>query len=185
MNWDAIGSVAEVFGAVGVIISLLYLAGQVRQSNREMRSSTSQNFLSSFNALTEFSTSSEYGAKLFHRWSTGKMEDANASERYAYRFFMLKMHRLYEHAYLQHKAGLLADDVWSGLRIQIAMIMAMPGVRQSWKPQKRLLNAEYVSFVESLVDESTRIATDYSDAWGSIKPEWAPVVADHRGSTDE
>jgi hypothetical protein len=34
MNWDAIGAIAEVVGAAGVIITLLYLALQIRRSNR-------------------------------------------------------------------------------------------------------------------------------------------------------
>jgi hypothetical protein len=34
MNWDAVGAIAELTGAIGVIASLLYLAGQVRSSNR-------------------------------------------------------------------------------------------------------------------------------------------------------
>ena len=30
MNWDAIGAIAELLGAIGVIASLLYLARQMR-----------------------------------------------------------------------------------------------------------------------------------------------------------
>jgi hypothetical protein len=30
MNWDAIGAIAELLGAIGVIASLVYLAGQIR-----------------------------------------------------------------------------------------------------------------------------------------------------------
>lgn len=34
MNWEAIGAVGEVVGAVAVIATILYLAAQVRMSNR-------------------------------------------------------------------------------------------------------------------------------------------------------
>lgn len=34
MNWNAIGAIREILGAVGVIISLVYLAGQIR-GNRQ------------------------------------------------------------------------------------------------------------------------------------------------------
>ena len=37
MNWEAIGAVGEILGALGVIITLLYLAGQIRQNNRQIR----------------------------------------------------------------------------------------------------------------------------------------------------
>ncbi len=32
MNWDAIGAIAELLGAIGVIASLVYLAAQIRKS---------------------------------------------------------------------------------------------------------------------------------------------------------
>ena len=34
MNWDAIGAIGEVVGALAVLITLIYLANQIRQSNR-------------------------------------------------------------------------------------------------------------------------------------------------------
>ena len=34
MNWERTGPLAEVVGAAGVIVSLLYLATQVRAGNR-------------------------------------------------------------------------------------------------------------------------------------------------------
>ena len=39
MNWEAMVAVAEITGAVGVIASLVYLAIQVRQNTRWLRSS--------------------------------------------------------------------------------------------------------------------------------------------------
>ena len=40
MNWDAIGAIAELLGAVGVIASLVYLAGQIRHSREQMSQNT-------------------------------------------------------------------------------------------------------------------------------------------------
>jgi hypothetical protein len=39
MNWDAIGSIAEVVGALAVLITLIYLAVQTRDNVKVMRSS--------------------------------------------------------------------------------------------------------------------------------------------------
>ena len=36
MNWEAIGAIGEVLGAVGVILTLGYLAFQIRQNNRHL-----------------------------------------------------------------------------------------------------------------------------------------------------
>ena len=41
MNWEAIGAVGEILGALGVIITLVYLATQIRQNNRSLLQSNS------------------------------------------------------------------------------------------------------------------------------------------------
>ena len=35
MNWDAIGAVGEIVGASGVIISVIYLALQIKKQTKE------------------------------------------------------------------------------------------------------------------------------------------------------
>ena len=37
MNWDAIGAGAELIGATGVIITLIYLAMQIRQNTNQLK----------------------------------------------------------------------------------------------------------------------------------------------------
>ena len=40
MNWDAIGAIGEIVGASAVVISLVYLASQIRIQNRESRAAS-------------------------------------------------------------------------------------------------------------------------------------------------
>ena len=35
MNWEMINAVGQMLGAVGVIISIVYLAAQIRNQNKE------------------------------------------------------------------------------------------------------------------------------------------------------
>ena len=37
MNWDAVGAVAELVGALGVLVTLIYLAMQIRQNTESMQ----------------------------------------------------------------------------------------------------------------------------------------------------
>ncbi len=53
MNWDAIGAIAELLGAVGVIASLVYLATQIRQSRSQMGLNTTALRASSQQAVSE------------------------------------------------------------------------------------------------------------------------------------
>ena len=40
MNWDALGAIGEIVGALGVIATLAYLAVQVRQNTGAIRGAT-------------------------------------------------------------------------------------------------------------------------------------------------
>jgi hypothetical protein len=42
MSWDGIGAVGELVGALGVIVSLVYLAAQIRQNSQVVRTATRQ-----------------------------------------------------------------------------------------------------------------------------------------------
>lgn len=44
MNWEAVGAIAELLAAVGVIVSLLYLAAQIKQNTQSVQASTFQDF---------------------------------------------------------------------------------------------------------------------------------------------
>ena len=53
MNWQAIGAVGEIGGAVGVILTLIYLAGQLRQNTNALRSASYEHWNSVSTAYTE------------------------------------------------------------------------------------------------------------------------------------
>ena len=40
MNWEAIGAVGEVLGAVAVVLTLIYLSLQIRQNTKAMKGAT-------------------------------------------------------------------------------------------------------------------------------------------------
>ncbi len=51
MNWDALGAIGEIFGAAAVLITLLYLAAQVRQANVKATFETTREIMAQFNDL--------------------------------------------------------------------------------------------------------------------------------------
>ena len=49
MNWVAIGTIAEVIGAVAVVASVIYLALQVRENTRRSAEQTVATAIDAFN----------------------------------------------------------------------------------------------------------------------------------------
>lgn len=53
INWEAIGAIGEVVGAVAVVISIIYLALQIRQSGRIGRFTAHQTLSESLSSIME------------------------------------------------------------------------------------------------------------------------------------
>ena len=49
MNWEAISAVGQIVGAAGVIISVIYLAQQVRSNARQTRPASMRSMSDAFN----------------------------------------------------------------------------------------------------------------------------------------
>jgi hypothetical protein len=41
VNWEALGAIANLFAAIGVIATLIYLSIQIRQNNNQLRGADS------------------------------------------------------------------------------------------------------------------------------------------------
>ena len=101
MNWEAIGAVAELIGAVGVIGSLVYLAVQIRQNTRSLRASAYQ-------AITghvgDINRALFENAEVAHIVDVGSQDRAKLSPEERRRFNAYQMMRFmhYDNLYHQH-----------------------------------------------------------------------------------
>ena len=53
MNWDAIGAVGEIVGALAVVLTLAYLAKQIKQSVRTSHASTNRELQVAFEGIND------------------------------------------------------------------------------------------------------------------------------------
>ncbi len=53
MNWDAIGAIGELYGALAVVLTLGYLAAQVRQNSQGMKVAAKLDIEKSFGEYTD------------------------------------------------------------------------------------------------------------------------------------
>lgn len=87
MNWEAVGAIGEVVGAVAVISTLIYLAVQVRQNNRNLAEATSASISQSFASINSRISSDEKFAELFIR-GRNDIDSLNPVELERFRAFV-------------------------------------------------------------------------------------------------
>ena len=153
MNWDAIGAIGEIIGAGAVVISLMYLASQIRIQNRESKNSTIVQLTEQWNALLTFTSQSDEQAKV---WVDG-LKGGKLSEVERVRFYAIAssfMH-ISESLYLQHLDGRLDLRVWRGLEGRLNDVAATPGMRQFWAARKNWFSVEFGEYIEAKVSPNS------------------------------
>ena len=110
MNWDAIGTIAEVAGAVAVVLTLLYLAIQIRQSTTATRAGTSSYIDGALaRILAPLRDNPEFAAV----WLKGckDLESLDEIERLRFTSHLLDMLNLAEHIHQLEKQGLSGTHI--------------------------------------------------------------------------
>jgi hypothetical protein len=145
MNWEAIGAIGEIGGALAVLLSLIYLAIQIRQNTRMMRSSAKQQLTAgSQNLIYKAIDNSDAWVKL----TSG--EQASSPEEDARMSLLVRaMLRGFEAQTYQYHAGLLEKDEWRALRAAIVGMCTLPGVAKYWEELKPHMSERLRTVVEA------------------------------------
>ncbi len=124
MNWDAIGAVAELLGAVAVFTSLVYLAVQTRQNTKALRSAAFHQVRDSFSEVSLAMSQDPELLSLVARSLRG--EEISEAEQIQLYFLYTTMTRRGESAFFQSNEGTLQSESWVGIRATLLGLLANP-----------------------------------------------------------
>lgn len=159
MNWDAVGAIAELVGAVGVIASLAYLALQIRQNTqhidfntRAIRSSTFQNFSDTFGGFEDLLLENEDLGRVWIAGISGELE-AHDGERIQFNNLAHKFFRMYEVLFLQYQSGLVETSLFESAHRFPDQLLMRRGLRSYWANNRRRYSDEFVGYIERRLEE--------------------------------
>ena len=157
MNWDAIGAVGEIVGAAAVVLSLAYLAIQIRLQNRESQVTAVTHLTEQWNSATL--AVAQYG-ELAKIWTAGLRGDALPENERA-RFFGISSSVLHvsEGLYLQKIDGRLDPRIWNGVDSRISDLLSTPGFQEFWRIRESWFSREFSEFVADRIATSDKLRT--------------------------
>ena len=132
MNWEAIGAIGEIVGALGVIISLIYLATQIKRSDQTARAESLQSVLDGYRDRSVVpSFMNPEIPDLFAKGLT-HFEELEPSEKR--RFFYLFAENIFQtqQAMQLFHRGLLPKVDYDAWLYYIATLVQTPGGKQVW-----------------------------------------------------
>ena len=148
---EFLGCIAGVVAAIGVVLTLLYLARQSHQNTDQMRSQIAHGIME---ALREQGESQKHAveAEIYSRGERG-LDQLTDAERYLFSKISRGYFRVFEEAYFHHKVGRLEDVYWDILWGQFSLALEVPGIRQDWE-QMAGFSPEFKDFGNSLLVNS-------------------------------
>lgn len=149
MNWEAIGAIGEVVGALGVIATLGYLATQIRQNTASVRASTLQDMSEASASFLGLIASDNELSRIFVA-GLADLEALTAEDRVRFHFAIFSFLRRTESFQKQASENRVRPDEWAGIRGSCLATMSRPGARVWWAEHSERFNP---SFIEWLTHE--------------------------------
>ena len=148
MNWDALGAIAELLGAIAVFLTLAYLTVQVRQNSKALelqnkfsaaqimqaRTDTVMGFISVLLSSEENVKAQMVASSIS---DASAMNEQDPSIRVRANSILSGSRSLYENVFFQYKEGFLTDDFYTGLEPNIAVYA------ESWLTLGTAMSSEF------------------------------------------
>ena len=166
MNWQAIGAVGEILGAIAVLITLGYLAAQIRQNTRAMKTSALSS-LHDVHLLTD--KNDRYIAALM---KSQRKEELTLEERIhmVERFFTIA--RTIEGIWFQRDLGAVSPEQFDQHVDLLRWVMSVPEARRMWVQLAPTFAPGFRALVESEVLGPDAPPSLMSRALLALDPEW-------------
>ena len=151
LDWEKYVAIAEICGAVAVIVTLIYLAIQIRQSTIATRGAT-------INAVTDrIFQEQRWAAELADTFSkfVDDPESLSRSEKTRYLNWVNSGLRNRQNEYFLYKQGSLDEQIWRASVAMIPYFLSEPMAQNWWNNQNSLFASEFRDFVNSVVEQSS------------------------------
>ena len=161
MNWEMIGAIGQLAAAVGVIPSLIYLATQIREQNKERRRAAINLLTAQWSDLVKSAQDNADFAALFLE-GMRSFHNLDAVAKLRFSAFFTRFIRNCEGMFLYYRDGALEKSLWSEVERTITDYVAYPGVKEWWSTRRHWLTEEFRVVVEAIIaknPEPTMYAT--------------------------
>jgi hypothetical protein len=159
---EALGNVGDFIGGLAVVITLVYLAVQVRQNSRQIELNTRavqaaayQALLDSQHQATMESVRDKQLAELF-LGSRDSLEKLDRVDRFRLDVLLRHTLRLRQHFFIQAQDGLIRADLLATNDAALVALLSYPAVQLLWARAKDQFHPGFAQHVDELLSKVAR-----------------------------
>ena len=163
MSLADFASVAEIVGAIGVIITLIYLTLELRRNTAATRQQSYHNLVTRRSTWFDNYTLNPDLVKIFIAGQSGDDLDEIESQQYVGAMLTFMSH--FQDVYMQHRSGIVEKSVWDAERKMLAAATSSEGFQNWWKKASQY-------FVNEFVEEVGRVGGVYPVIYDRANRRW-------------
>ncbi len=174
MTLEQYAAIGEFVGGIGVVITLVYLALQIRQNTKTVRSST----LAANSQIWSGMMMNTLDPAVMSAYLQGSLGETEMEpENFARFLFTCRAYFVnMESQWYQYKSGTLEAEIYLGYeRSLLNQMLAFKGIRRYWKMFSNEFSPEFSAYVESL------LASSPEQPPGHLYDEWMTLVKETQG----
>ena len=165
MNWEAIGAIGEIAGALAVIVTLVYLSAQVRQNTKASRLAAIQAASENSSRFSELLASDPELSELVWRG----MRDPDSLDKAETRRFIAAwnvfMRREAVSFYL-YKEGVMPEKLWQARTAALQGNINQPGLQLYLEVGASTLPADFLAFLKEVTSQPSTLSGKAKDILG-------------------
>jgi hypothetical protein len=171
MNSTDLIAIIEGIGMLAVIVSVLYIAREVRQNNLIAKGESERQMFDSFNEImhrySDYESIELVQRALADFAGLSKLEQA----RFNIIYLLPHLNNL-DSFWTHHKLGLIDDDRYQAALFVVLAQLKTPGGQQAWKDIRKAYRKEFSNMIEDSLQEFQKIPpiTELLD-WLQFNPE--------------
>jgi hypothetical protein len=150
MNWEMLSAIGQAVAAIGVIPSLIYLAVQIREQNKERRRAGINILTAQWSDLVKSAQENREFAVLFLK-GMRSFDGLDAPDKLRFSAFFTRYTRNCEGMFIYYRDGALEKALWDEVERTISDYFAYPGVNEWWSTRKHWLTDEFRAVVEAII----------------------------------
>lgn len=150
---ESLANLGEIIGAIAVVVSLIYLAVQVRQNTQAQRT---ENFSRALDRVAAMQAALSQDSEASVIFSKGVADPSNLRprERMQFTWAMYELFGAFEFMFLASKTNSIPEEVWRRWSAAVAFWLSFSGVQTWWKMRPIPFTDSFSSYIESLLENN-------------------------------
>lgn len=153
MDLQTLANIGEIIGAAAVVLSLIYVAIQIRQNTQAQRTENYSRALDRLAAMQSTLSQDDEVAVIFSKGVTDTSK-LTPTERIRFTWSIYELFGAFEFMFHASRTNAIPEEVWRRWSSAVAWWLTFPGIQTWWSARPIPFTDSFTEFVEYLLKDN-------------------------------